>query len=182
MALQRLSVGWGNFRARFVLLVQRLGTKRLSAKRAISDTLQAGREAAKMGFYRVTGSQDIVALRRNLIEFYDLFEQFVDVACAAARTDVTQGLARDYDEFRARAQNLYPPLRSYLLAYLRVDVSDSAFGLAVCGRATDAFECLFCAPSLPALLSADDGNMMDRIERVRDALYRFGDHLRSKVR
>ena len=43
----------------------------------------------------------------------------------------------------------------------------------------DAFEALFSAPSLGDFLRGDDGLMISRMERTREALYLYGDHLRQ---
>jgi hypothetical protein len=142
------------------------------------------RTNTRTAFYHLTGREepiDATKLRRDLIEFYDRFERLIDVICAGARYGTQPSLAADYHTLSEDMRRLYPELRTYVLAYLKVDVRDTQFGIGLSGQTTDAFQCLFCAPSLAELIAADDGGLVGRIERTRDALYRFGDHLREVV-
>ena len=46
------------------------------------------------------------------------------------------------------------------------------------GRSTDAFEALYAAPTLQEQLRGDDGSMIGRIMRTREALNRYAEQLR----
>jgi hypothetical protein len=182
--LEHVSQGFVGLQGRLGMARRRLATRTLLAVRTMRDSIAALPGAARSGYYRLAGREvpmERAQQRHKLIEFYDDFEGLVDLVCASARSGITPGMAADYEATSARMRRAYPPLRSHLLAYLQVDVSDSALGLRLCGRATDAIECLFCAPDLRALHAHDDGEMMGRVVRARDALYRFGDHLRNGV-
>jgi hypothetical protein len=43
----------------------------------------------------------------------------------------------------------------------------------------DAFEALWSSPTLQELLRSDDGNMISRITRTREALNRYAEQLRQ---
>ncbi len=66
----------------------------------------------------------------------------------------------------------YPSIRKFVVAYLKFEVEDAILG-------GDAFEALFTAEDLSTFLQADDGNMISRILRTREALNLYGDHLRQ---
>jgi hypothetical protein len=65
------------------------------------------------------------------------------------------------------------------VAYLRFTPEDAQQGLLTEGKASDAFEALFSAPNLEEFLKIDDGNMISRITRTREALNLYGEHLRQ---
>lgn len=166
----------------WVLAQRRTGLRARVARRSCGELLTALRAWLRTTAYKLLGKEepiDAVRLRQNLMSFYDEFERMVDLVCAAARGGVSPGLEDEYRRLSLTMQASYPPLRSYVLAYLKVEVSDSQLGMRLCGEATDACQVLYRAANLHALLEADDGEMMGRIDRTREALYRFGDHLRS---
>ena len=81
--------------------------------------------------------------------------------------DLTRGLVRQYG-----------PLRPYMACYLLSLAEDHEWGMGQAGYSTDAFEALVVAPSLSGLLEEDPGRLAARICRVREAIARYGDHLR----
>ena len=112
----------------------------------------------------------------------DDFEQLVDLICAARRSGVVGGMDRDYQDLVQGLRHRYADIRTYALAFLDVDVADAAYGLDLCGRATDAIECLILTPSLPTILSWDTPAFEDRVGRSREGLYRLSDYLREVSR
>lgn len=50
------------------------------------------------------------------------------------------------------------------------------------GEAADAFEALVAAPDLFLFLKHDDGMMISRLERTREALNLYAGHLRQLAR
>jgi len=116
-----------------------------------------------------------------LITFYSHYESLVEILCNAANLGAMEKLEERYAQERQWMRANYPDLRPILLAYLRFDVSDSQQIKELQGEYGDAFEALFAADNLESFLKADDGNMIDRIMRTRDALSLCGEHLRRLV-
>jgi len=180
--LQNVTRGFGRVQELVVIALRRLKNRSRTARLVTAERTALIAPTLRRGYFLLLGRPeplDKAKLQQQLIEFYDGFERLVDLACAGARAGATPGLSQEYVSLCQRMQADYPPLRNYVLAYLKVEVSDTEFGMNLCGRPTDAVESLIYAPSLGELLAKDDGEMMDRIERSRDALYRFGDHLRA---
>lgn len=117
--------------------------------------------------------------RDQLVEFYQHFESLSDMICDAAHRGNGDPWQAEYEKNRAWMMRAYPAVRPYLIAHLSCDSSDDAFGMRVAQRPTDAFEALFCAESLNAILEADGGDLINRLDRARSALYRYADHLRD---
>lgn len=141
--------------------------------------------AVRAAYYRAIGREDparLAALRAHLLRFYDDFESLVDLICASARCGVVGGMAAEYRQLTDAMKRNYPAIRTYVLAFLDVDVADTEYGLSLCGLPLDALQCLYYPPDLEALHEADDGKLIARIERCRNALYRLADYLRELTR
>lgn len=110
--------------------------------------------------------------QHELIRFYQEYETLVETVCDAAQYGPTPKLENLYQTERKWMLENYSSLRKYVVAYLRYDVDDVEQG-------GDAFEALFMAANLDAFLNSDDGNMISRITRTREALSLYGDHLRQ---
>ena len=117
--------------------------------------------------------------QRALIDYYEQYETLVETLCDAAQYGPTGPLERRYAECRARMQADYPALRPFLISYLEFLPEDAEAGLKLCGRPLDAFEALVAAFDLQEFLKMDDGNMISRINRTREALNGYGEHLRQ---
>jgi hypothetical protein len=115
----------------------------------------------------------------ELVHFYERYEELVEALCDAAQYGPNPKLERAYAAERDWMEREYPRLRSFLSAYLRSEREDAALGLSVAGRKTDAFEALVAAETLDELLRGDDGSMISRITRTREALILYGEHLRQ---
>ena len=110
--------------------------------------------------------------------FYDLYENTVEILLAAANFGPTDALEVRYATHRAAVLDSYPAIKPYLLAYLRMTVSDAQYGTTHLGKASDAFEALFGQPTLDRFLATDDGEMILRITRTRESLTLYTEHLR----
>lgn len=117
----------------------------------------------------------------QLISFYSHYETLVEILCNAANLGATPKLEERYAHEREWMCANYGEMRPFLIAYLRFDVSDTMQIKELEGAYGDAFEALYAAPDLQTFLRVDDGNMIDRIIRTRDALSLCGDHLRRLV-
>ncbi len=115
----------------------------------------------------------------QLRTFYDQYNDLVETLCDSARYGPTTNLETRYADMRGWMLSHYAPLRKLVVAYLRFDAADARQGLDLHGQSADAFEALFCAPSLGDFLRGDDGLMISRMERTREALHLYGDHLRQ---
>jgi hypothetical protein len=117
--------------------------------------------------------------QRELIDFYEQYEDLVEALCDAARFGPDIVLERRYFEARTRIRADYPALRPFLISYLDFQPEDAIAGLKLCGRPVDAFEALVAAFDLQEFFKLDDGNMIFRITRTREALNAYGEHLRQ---
>lgn len=115
----------------------------------------------------------------ELVRFYRRYEDLVETLCDAAQYGPTTKLEAQYGELKRWMASNYAPVRRYVVAYLRFTPEDAQQGLISEGRASDAFEALTSAPTLEEFLKADDGNMISRITRTREALNLYGEHLRQ---
>ncbi|MEI6512174.1 MAG: hypothetical protein WCO51_02745 [bacterium] len=136
---------------------------------------------ARSGIYKRLGLVEPVSLsvqRDRLVEFYGYYEDLVDVLCIAARFEDTSAFEAQYGRLRNWMIKNYPNVRPFLIAHLMLHPSDDMLGLNCVGKPSDGFEALFVAPSITQLLKLDQGDLIERIYRTRDALNRYGDHLR----
>jgi hypothetical protein len=115
----------------------------------------------------------------ELLRFYTRYEELVETICDAAQYGPTPKLEAKFAELRRWMTSNYAPVRRYVVAYLRFTPEDAQQGLMSEGRASDAFEALFAPVNLEEFLKIDDGNMISRITRTREALNLYGEHLRQ---
>jgi hypothetical protein len=115
----------------------------------------------------------------ELVRFYSRYEDLVETVCDAAQYGPVPKLEAQYGELRRWMTSNYAPVRRYVVAYLRFTPEDAQQGLLTEGRTSDAFEALFSSPNLEEFLKVDDGNMISRITRTREALNLYGEHLRQ---
>lgn len=117
--------------------------------------------------------------QRDLLTFYEDYEALVEVLCDAANYGPTPKLEAKYQRLRETVRPSYEAVRPFAVAYLRYSADDAAQGLAHRAPCRDAFEALFVAPDLEKFLQADDGSMISRIMRTREALNLYGEHVRQ---
>jgi len=102
-----------------------------------------------------------------------------DQAQDAGQYGAVDQLERRYAQERQWMQANYPKVRKYVVAYLRFDALDAEHCSTLDGSFGDAFEALFAAPSVDCFMTMDDGHMISRILRTREALNLYGEHLRQ---
>ncbi len=117
--------------------------------------------------------------RHELLKFYAHYEDLVEVICDAAQYGPTPRLEAHYADLRQWMRAGYVSVKPYIMAYLRVAVEDAAACLRMSDSGGDAFEALCAAEDLSEFLREDDGNMIFRITRTREALNLYGEHLRQ---
>ncbi len=118
------------------------------------------------------------ARQAHLLEFYEKFEETVEVLVDGAQFGPTPELEKRYASMKAYMAESYPTIRPYVLAYVRLSLEDEEFGLKASGKGCDPFEALTAASDLATFLQFDDGHMIGRIMRTREALTLYSDHLR----
>ncbi len=141
-------------------------------RRAVSDWRQAKEEA------RRPVAPTLDERLEDLRTFYGQYEALVETVCDGAQYGPDPKLAERYEVLRRWMQTGYPPMRRYVTAYLQYEAGDARRGMDLHTGACDAFQALFAAPTLDEFLRGDDGMMISRIMRTRDALNLYADHLR----
>ncbi len=114
-----------------------------------------------------------------LADFYLNYERLVELLCDAAQYGPGPKLDADYLALRGWMQSNYPHVRPFVVAYLQFETEDAEQSFAHEAKASDAFEALYAAPDLGQFLLRDDGMMISRIHRTRQALTLYADHLRQ---
>lgn len=107
--------------------------------------------------------------QRDLIHFYQEYEILVETLCDSSQYGPQPGLEKRYQAQRAWMEEHYPRIGRYVVAYIRFELEDEI----------DPFRSLFAAEDLVKFQQMDDGNMISRIMRTREALNLYGDHLRQ---
>lgn len=127
------------------------------------------REEAKERIQARQAGPTIAERQDDLSTFYTQYEDLVEVLCDAAQYGPTPKLVRQYEAHRVWMHANYPRLRPFLGAFLRMDTEELG----------DGFEALVAAEDLATFLATDDGHMIARITRTREALNLYGEHLRQ---
>ncbi len=116
--------------------------------------------------------------QEELGRFYEKHESLVELLCDSAQYGPDSHIEGKYHELRTWMQRNYKTVKPLVVAYLDFEVDDTAGPLERYGQPADAFEALYAAPTLNEQLRADDGNMISRIIRTREALNRYAEQLR----
>lgn len=116
--------------------------------------------------------------QEQLAEFYNRYEDLVELLCDSAQYGPNAHLEEKYQAIRSWMQRNYGSLSQVVIAYLDIEVADTRMPMDLYGRSTDAFEALYAAPTLQEQLRSDDGSMIGRIMRTREALNRYAEQLR----
>ena len=116
--------------------------------------------------------------QQELVRFYLNYENLVEVICDLGTCGPTPSLEASYRSSRDWMLKNYPGVRRYVIAYLKYSAEDAQQSIDINGGSADAFEALFTAPTLREFLEHDDGEMINRINRTREALTMYGHHLR----
>jgi len=110
----------------------------------------------------------------DLRRFYDRYETLVETLCDVAQYGPSANLQRIYADTRAAYLQEYAPVRAYILAFLKVSDEDDSPN----GHPGDAYELLAASEDIDDFLRMDDGSMISRFMRTREALNLYGEHLR----
>ena len=124
-----------------------------------------------------TAGPTVQERQEELISFYNRYEELVETLCDAAQFGPTPKLEKSYGDQRVWMKSEYPKVRPFVGAYLR-NISEEDFSVQGEGY-SDAFEALVCNCDLASFLQTDDGHMISRITRTREALNLYGEHLRQ---
>lgn len=122
---------------------------------------------------------DVRTKQQELAEFYVKYESLVELLCDSAQYGPEAHLESRYSELRDWMLKNYPPVRQFIIAFLEHDVADAESGLDINGQPSDAFQALYSAPTLAYQIQSDDGHMISRIMRTREALNRYAEYLRK---
>jgi hypothetical protein len=117
--------------------------------------------------------------QQELAQFYDKYEQLVELLCDSAQYGPDFRMEQRYAELRGTLHRQYPDIRRFVSAFLEIDLEDSRTPNNLYEKGMDAFEALWSSPTLQELLRSDDGNMISRITRTREALNRYAEQLRQ---
>jgi hypothetical protein len=143
----------------------------------------AAKDAAQAREASTVSIADAVKERQDhLIAFYAHYEELVETLCDAAQYGPTPALERTYARSRTWMHANYDPVRRYVVAYLKYATEDARAGLQHEGQGADAFQALVSAPDVASFLEHDDGMMISRLTRTREALNLYGEHLRQLAR
>ncbi len=149
----------------------------LSLPRRISN-YALDRRKTRTEVVNVVGELTVRARQEQLAQFYVKFEDLVDLLCDSAQYGPDVRMDVRYQELRNWMHRNYGELRGFVVAYLDIEVADTRVPLDLYGQSTDAFEALYAAPTLQEQLRSDDGSMIGRIMRTREALNRYAEQLR----
>lgn len=123
-------------------------------------------------------ASDVEQRRCDLLEFYTHYEDLVALLSDVSQYGPSPKLELDYQRLRGILNRGYSRIRRYVVAFLKYSSDDAQVGVGLWGRSADAFEALTAASSLQSFLKADNSHLASRILRTRDALNRYGEHLR----
>jgi hypothetical protein len=146
-------------------MVRSLVNKARIAGKDRLDVIKRDREA-KAG-------PSVMERQEMLIQFYNNYEELVEVLCDAAQYGPTVSLEARYSDLRERYGAMYCELRPLLGAFIRPVPEEDGVSRA------DAFQSLIAPESVADFLHSDDGAMISRITRTREALNLYGEHLRQ---
>ena len=111
------------------------------------------------------------------LHFIDQYEAFTDILCAAAKTGCDSRKESEYAQLRrwfvANYYRTAARVRPYLLTeFGQTDILPSIVDYAGQKRALDALEALFLPPTLREVLRHDTGDLIPRVARISEAVYR----------
>lgn len=144
----------------------------LVVKNAQLDTI-AQRERSE------ESSESIRDKQADLATFYTHYEEMVDLLCDAAQYGPNQKMSERYDLTRKAILRQYPPLRTEIEPFLEADPTEPANSMDFHSGHDDAFLRLCGGQTLESQILSDDGQMISRIIRTRNALTLYAEHLRQ---
>lgn len=111
------------------------------------------------------------------LHFIDQYEAFTDILCAAAKSGCDGRRESDYAQLRrwfvANYYRTAGRVRPYLEAEFDQETAmPSVVDYAGQKRSLDALEALFLPPTLREVLKHDTGDLIPRVARISEAIYR----------
>ena len=154
-----------------------------AARRAMSPPVNYRDTRAAGGAGRPTAARP--AARRAAVSdvaqfwllFIEQYEAFTDVLCASAKAECDSRREAEYARLRcwfvANYYRTASRVRPYLEAeFGETDALPSIVDYAGQKRSLDALEALFLPPTLREVLKHDTGDLIPRIARISEAIYR----------
>lgn len=140
-----------------------------AARRAASAPARAPIRAAA----RHPASRDAASV---WLDFIDQYERFTEVLCAAAKDGCDPRKESEYAQMRlwfvGNYYRIAARLRPELEQELGRDAGPSITDYAGQKRTLDALEALFLPPTLREVLKHDTGDLIPRVARVSEVVYR----------
>ncbi|RYG47845.1 hypothetical protein EON79_06210 [bacterium] len=131
--------------------------------------LRDAQEAREAGIARKAGPT-VQERREDLTRFYERYETLVETVCDAAQYGPDTKLERRYTEEKRAYQADYDSVAPYVAAFLRPAPEDAD---------QHPFESFSAHETLADFVASDDGTVISRITRTREALTLYGEHLRQ---
>lgn len=100
-------------------------------------------------------------------EFVDQYERFTGALCSAAKDGCTSAVEREFAIARRWFVRHYPVVATRIRSHM-----NAAFKVDGVGLGRDPLEALFNASSLREMLQNDRGDLIPRIARISEAVYR----------
>lgn len=154
-----------------------------AARRAISPPVNyratrpvgGGRSAGSRSVGRHTGSGDAAQF---WLLFIDQYETFTDVLCASAKAGCDPHRESEYAQLRCWFVANYYRTAARVRPYLEAEFCEAAIlhnivDYAGQKRCLDALEALFLPRTLREVLKHDTGDLIPRVARISEALYRY---------
>lgn len=114
--------------------------------------------------------------REQFVQFYERYDQLVDLLCWAARDTVHDGCDERYQEVRQWMLRHYPAIRRTLLPFVQQVWRERGETLR-----EDPFVQMFSAPHVMQVIEQDSGDLLGRIILTREVLARYDAHLRLQA-
>ena len=111
------------------------------------------------------------------LHFIDQYEAFTDILCAAAKSGCDGRRESDYAQLRRWFVANYYRTAGRVRPYLEAEFNQEAAMPSVVDyagqkRCLDALEALFLPPTLREVLKHDTGDLIPRVARISEAVYR----------
>ena len=148
---------------------------RLRAGAAAREATAApSRPAVRAAARRPGASTDAASVWRN---FIDQYERFTDTLCAAAKSGCDSRTESDYAQMRCWFVANYYRTAARVRPALEKEFGAESAGPSIADyagqkRSLDALEALFLPPTLREVLKHDTGDLIPRVARISEAVYR----------
>ena len=111
------------------------------------------------------------------LHFIDQYERFTEVLCAAAKNGCDSSKESEYAQMRCWFVGNYYRLAARLRPELEQEFAAESAGPSIADyagqkRALDPLEALFLPPTLREVLKHDTGDLIPRVARISEVVYR----------